>query len=136
MCMVHFLTARAEYSENQSADLCLRVQAEPPSTRKTWKVDVSQAQKRCRLTEAHMETATRLALAISLACCVYLAVSLRRPARYRRLPPSPPADFLGRTLFPPQYAWRYLYEVAKQQGPVLTIWRGTQPTVMCCDVGT
>lgn len=57
-------------------------------------------------------------------------------AEHSRLPPGPARSLLRGTPIPTLYPWRFFHDLSKQYGPVVTIWRGNQPLLVCNDVAS
>ncbi|ORY90731.1 cytochrome P450 [Leucosporidium creatinivorum] len=58
-----------------------------------------------------------------------LAFALRPRRDTRNLPPGPPPGFSGNKI--PSHMWLYFHELGKQYGPVVTVWLGNQPFIIC-----
>lgn len=78
---------------------------------------------------------------LTIAGCVGLLLaswllqqwSIRR-RKYSRLPPGPPPSLLWGNKIAQVYSWRQFYEISKQYGPLMTLWSGTHPLVVCSSV--
>jgi len=72
---------------------------------------------------------------IALACAIIYGLQRRQQARIRALPPGPAPTWSG-TWLPARDRFRYIYDLSKQFGPLVTIWYGTTPTVVCNNYAT
>ncbi|KAK9898731.1 cytochrome P450 [Cystobasidium minutum MCA 4210] len=54
--------------------------------------------------------------------------------KYARLPPGPQPHPLWGNKIAPLYSWRQFYGISKQYGPLMTLWSGTKPLVVCSSV--
>lgn len=70
-------------------------------------------------------------LAALVSVGLYAAALLqRRRAAFSRLPPGPPAHFLfGNQV--PKLPWKYYHRLSQEYGPLVTIWEGLRPVVIC-----
>jgi len=75
-------------------------------------------------------------LAFSIALAASYHFFSKRQARFKRLPPGPKPSFLLGNKVPQPYSWRYFYEQSKVYGPLITIWNGVSPTVICSNVAS
>lgn len=57
-----------------------------------------------------------------------------RKRKYSQLPPGPQPSLLWGNKIAPLYSWRQFYEISKQHGPLITLWNGTQPLIVCSSV--
>lgn len=71
--------------------------------------------------------------AVVLSAVIYL---LRKRAQYSNLPPGPKPHLLTGNPHPKKFPWVSYYNLSKQYGPLVTVWNGTSPAVICNDVKT
>jgi len=83
-----------------------------------------------------MITTNVLVLVVSLALAYLVRLEQQRKARYAKLPPGPTPAFLMGNKIPQPYPWRYFYGLSKAYGPLVTVWNGRSPSVICSDVKT
>lgn len=63
-------------------------------------------------------------------------VQQRRLKKYSHLPPGPPpSPFFGNRLSK-LFPWRTLYSLSIKYGPIVTVWNGRKPSVVCSSVQT
>lgn len=82
---------------------------------------------------------TTLAIAVAVLTVGLTAAFVlhqRQQAKYARLPPGPKPKWPVGTPVPEKYPWRYYYELSKTYGPLITVWQGTKPSVICSNVAT
>lgn len=71
-----------------------------------------------------------------VAALVLLGLVLvrRRGTKYTNLPAGPPSHWFSGTALPVSHPWRWLYDQSRQYGPLMTIWRGSSPTIVVSTV--
>ncbi|CAK9781616.1 cytochrome P450 [Cutaneotrichosporon oleaginosum] len=81
-------------------------------------------------------TLTKVVLAVLTLLLAVVIELARRRATYAHLPPGPLPHLLTGNDYPATYPWRAFYELSKTYGPVITLWTGTQPSVILNDMAS
>lgn len=74
-------------------------------------------------------------IGVSIACWIIYKLLLGDRPDYSKLPPGPKPHYLQGNQIPP-LPWLWYHQLGKQYGPLVTIWEGRIPVVVCNSVKT